>query len=50
VNNKLEKVWKEAVVPLFKVHMPEGIEEATKNPNQDRKYPSRNFNSGYAEY
>jgi hypothetical protein len=30
MNNKLERIWKEAVVPLFKVlcqHLPGGTEE-----------------------
>jgi hypothetical protein len=44
VNNKLERIWKEAVVAYFKVlswHLPEGLRKTTKTISQVRLSPSK---------
>jgi hypothetical protein len=47
INNKLERVWKEAALALLKVlprHLPGGTAKTMKNLNEDSRSPGRDFN------
>jgi hypothetical protein len=53
VNNKLERMWKEAAMPNLK-HYPDiclgELRKTMKGFSQNSRSPARNFNPGPSEY
>jgi hypothetical protein len=53
VNDKLQRMWKEAAVASFKAlfwHLPGGIEENHKKLSQDSRYPGQHLNPIHPAY